>query len=247
MDFVLYAAHVLDQADELYERFSKNKNTDSQTLNISGHHYIFVAEAVGAFINGLAPDDNIKIHYREGSTSALVNDVCTQRSEIGIIFLSEVNRGFMMKILKENIMEFHPLFTSHPCAYLSSHHPLAGRKSVTLDDLSPYPYICYEQETDSPRYAEEVLSPPSPGQIIYAHNSLSMMHIIKNTNAYNIGSGSNADNDVYNELCMIPILNMVSSMTIGWIKLKNHELSDEAKIFIEHLHHAVDNATYIKA
>ena len=88
----------------------------------------------------------------------------------------------MMKILKENIMEFHPLFTSHPCAYLSSHHPLAGRKSVTLDDLSPYPYICYEQETDSPRYAEEVLSPPSPGQIIYAHNSLSMKYRKYTTN-----------------------------------------------------------------
>ncbi|MCI2062693.1 MAG: LysR family transcriptional regulator [Eubacteriaceae bacterium] len=247
MDFVLYAAQVLNQADALYDRFSKTRSANAKTLNVTGHHYIFVAEAVSTFVNSLDSDTIIKIHYREGSTSVLIDDISTRRSEIGIIFLSDINRGFMTQVLKENNMEFHHLFSSHPCAYISRNHPLAGQNSVTLDDLAPYPYICYEQDVDSPRFAEEVLSPPSPKQIIYAHNSLSMMHIIDKTQAYNIGSGSNTGNEEYNKICMVPIRNIVKSMQIGWINLKNQPLSESAEMFIEHLQRAAANATFIKA
>ena len=96
MDFVLYAAQVLNQADALYDRFSKTRSANAKTLNVTGHHYIFVAEAVSTFVNSLDSDTIIKIHYREGSTSVLIDDISTRRSEIGIIFLSDINRGFMV-------------------------------------------------------------------------------------------------------------------------------------------------------
>lgn len=244
-DFILYATHILDQIDTMYDCFCADRIEETAYLNISSQHYIFVADAVSSMIKRTEKDKHIKINYLEKPTSQIIDDIRDRTSQIGILFLSELNRGFMNNIFSKNAIEFTPLFSTRPCAYLNFDHPLAGKRSLTVNDLEEYPYVCYTQGLDSPRYSEEVLSPQSPKQIIYVEDTSSMMHIIKTSNAYNIGTGCNIDGFMNDDYRVIPVNDLVHDMTLGWIKLKDFALSSETIMFIECLKESISKCTYI--
>ena len=48
-------------------------------------------------------------------------------------------------MLKRNELEFTELFTATPHVFICDSHPLASKKSITMDDLQDYPYLTYEQ------------------------------------------------------------------------------------------------------
>jgi DNA-binding transcriptional LysR family regulator len=60
---------------------------------------------------------------------------------LGIIYLSDFNEKVINKLLKENHLEFHPLFKADPHVFVSSAHPLSNKKKVALEDLDPYPCV----------------------------------------------------------------------------------------------------------
>jgi hypothetical protein len=65
----------------------------------------------------------------------------------------------MEKAFRENGLAFHPLFTPGPHIFTGSESPLAKKKSVTLEDLSDYPRLSFEQGGyNSFYYSEEILS-----------------------------------------------------------------------------------------
>ena len=72
---------------------------------------------------------------RETRTYEIIEDVANFRSEVGIIYFSQFNEKVLKKLLKENHLLFIPLFEAAPHVFISSMHPLTGRKEVTLEDL----------------------------------------------------------------------------------------------------------------
>ena len=62
-------------------------------------------------------------------------------------------------MLKRNELEFTELFTATPHVFICDSHPLASKKSITMDDLQDYPYLTYEQgEYNSQYFSEEFVS-----------------------------------------------------------------------------------------
>ena len=68
-------------------------------------------------------------------------------------------------MLRSQDLLFEPLFTAEPHVFISSTHPLAGRESVTLDELDDFPYLSYEQgDFNSFYFSEELLQHARPPQ-----------------------------------------------------------------------------------
>ena len=86
------------------------------------------------------------IFLRETQTYEIIDDVAKMRSEIGILYLNDFNRTVLKKIIKANDLEFETLFTTKPHIFVSTSNPLAGKESVTMEDLKAYPYLSFEQE-----------------------------------------------------------------------------------------------------
>lgn len=166
-DFLQYARQVYSQYDALLERFGKGGNLKKK-FGISTQHYSF---AVKAFVEMVKTFDTSKYEFaiRETKTRDVINDVSTQRSEIGILYLCDFNRKAIMKILDSNNLNFNKLIECNSFVYLWKGHPLAGEKSIRFSQLSEYPCLSFEQgDNSSFYYAEEILSTNDYPRIIKA-------------------------------------------------------------------------------
>ena len=96
---------------------------------------------------------------RETETYEIIDDVAKMKSEIGILYLNSFNKDALMKIIKSKSLTFTELFTAKPHVFVSTDHPLADKKSVTMEELADYPYLSFEQgEHNSFYYSEEIFS-----------------------------------------------------------------------------------------
>ena len=82
---------------------------------------------------------------RETETHEIIEDVSTMKSEIGVLYTCPKNEEVIMKMIRQNNLEFKELFVAKPHVFISYHHPLAYKKTLTLKDLEDYPYLSFEQ------------------------------------------------------------------------------------------------------
>ena len=156
-DFLPYARQVYGQYLNLLEKYGKGGER-KQRFGVSCQHYSF---AVKAFVEMVKAYDvaNYEFAIRETKTLAVIGDVASLRSEVGILYLSDFNRKAMMKLMHTNGLSFRHLINCNAYVYLWKGHPLAGRASISFDDLAPYPCLSFEQGDESSFYfAEEILS-----------------------------------------------------------------------------------------
>ena len=122
---------------------------------------MFAVDAFTDYLQTLAKKPQYAITFREGRTSQVIQDVVTQRSQIGIIFISKMTQKFMTRTLRKNRLKFTELFSYPPSVFLQANHPLAQYPSLSIDQLRPYPYIQYTQEEDSYQLPKRSSSPTS--------------------------------------------------------------------------------------
>ena len=151
---------------------------------------MFAVDAFTDYLQTLAKKPQYAITFREGRTSQVIQDVVTQRSQIGIIFISKMTQKFMTRTLRKNRLKFTELFSYPPSVFLQANHPLAQYPSLSIDQLRPYPYIQYTQEEDSYQFAEEVVIPDiKPDREISTTDRSTLFSVIAATDAYTIGTG----------------------------------------------------------
>lgn len=156
--FLSYARQVLEQADLLEEKYKHTNSTIKKQFCVSTQHYSF---AVNAFVDLVKEygGDKYDFSLRETQTYEIIEDVANMKSEIGILYMNSFNEVVLNKILKSKDLKFTELFVAQPHIFVSKSHPLANKKSVTMEELDEYPYLSFEQgEHNSFYYSEEIFS-----------------------------------------------------------------------------------------
>lgn len=159
---------LLRDADYISEYFHSDTEQEKPSFFLSSQHYDFVVSAFEEFVGGIDAD-RYTLGLNQTQTAAVIEDVRKQYSDMGVIFLSDVNRRHMLKVLEDNNLEFHSVSRAAPHAFLSVEHPLAKRESVTPEELMDYPCIVYEQDGDSPGFFSEEMMLPNfyPRKVVY--------------------------------------------------------------------------------
>lgn len=233
MEFLTYARQVYQQYETLSEKYSGGKI--KRKFGVSAQHYSF---AVQAFVETVREYDTCDYEFavRETNTADVVNDVASLKSEIGILYLSNFNRQFIMKMLQTNQLEFHHLTDCNVYAYLWKEHPLAERGSVSLAELESYPCLTFEQGDKSSFYfAEEIFSTSEYARVIKATDRSTMLNLMKGLNGYTFCSGIICNDLNGSDYTAVPISDKTDEMEIGYILRKNIILSDTGKKYIEKL------------
>ncbi|MDR3265054.1 MAG: LysR family transcriptional regulator substrate-binding protein, partial [Synergistaceae bacterium] len=174
---------------------------------------------------------------RETQTATLIDDVARFRSEIGVLVMGEFAQKHINKLLSEGNLAFHPLISLSPKAFMSPGHPLAGAEQVTLDELKRYPCIVYDQNDDMAlHFSEESVIPDfRPDKILYVSDLLTSIYLMDRCDAFNIGTGLTALLPRGRlALAAVPVQGQ-PPITIGWIALKNGDLSPPGEKFISML------------
>lgn len=155
-EFLGYARQILSQAQLLQERFSGREQGEKR-FAVSSQHFNFTVLAFSRLVQNFR-GPRYSFHFRETTTYEVLEDVSQLRSEVGILALNEDNERFLRRTFGKLGLEFTELKRVQAELFVSAEHPLAGRRFVTVEDVSPYPCITFEQGEHNGQFFFEGLS-----------------------------------------------------------------------------------------
>ena len=155
-EFLGYARQILSQAQLLQERFSGRAQGEKR-FAVSSQHFNFTVLAFSRLVQNFR-GPRYSFHFRETTTYEVLEDVSQLRSEVGILALNEDNERFLRRTFGKLGLEFTELKRVQAELFVSAEHPLAGRRFVTVEDVSPYPCITFEQGEHNGQFFFEGLS-----------------------------------------------------------------------------------------
>ena len=232
-EFMSYARQVVEQAELMEEKY-RYRGTTKQRFQISAQHYSFVADAFTNLIKECELED-YDLTLRETKTSEIIDDVKNLRSEIGVLYLTDFNQKVLNRYLKENKLEFHELFQAKPHIFIGENHPLAKRERIRLEELSEYPYLCFEQgEYNSFYFSEEMLSTIPKKKSIKVSDRATIFSLMLSLNGYTVSTGIIGDDLKAGTILAKPI-DSSETVRVGFITHKKAVLSEIANLYLKKL------------
>ena len=229
--FLGYARQILEQTELLKEKYT-NERQWGRNFCVSTQHYSFAVNAFVELIQKYAGEE-YDFNLRETQTYEIIEDVALMKSELGILYLDDENKNVITKALREKELVFTPLFEAKPHVFISSAHPLATKKKVDWDDLSPYPYLSFEQgEHNSFYYAEERYSRVLRKKNIRVRDRATLFNLLIGLNGYTVCSGVIDENLNGENIIAVPLKEQ-GLMQIGYIHHKKAVLGKLAQAYIE--------------
>jgi len=233
-EFVKFAKQAVSQYELVENKYLKTAG-GKEFYTISMQHYVF---ALHAFISTISNRDIDSYSYliNETRTDEVLMNVRDYKSEIGVLAYSESNEKIINKLFREYDLEFHPLMVCDTYAYLSKTHPLADREELSLEELSDYPCVLFEQTNDAEFYlSEEALSGYEFKKILRSNDRATSCEMMAMLNGFAIGTGIMIESNALKDAFVSIKLKEEDPLTIGYIVKKNHLLSDFGKLYISEL------------
>lgn len=232
-EFLGYARQVIEQTNLIEERYLGTGPVRHQFC-VSTQHYSFAVEAFVELLRQYGGEE-YDFRIRETQTYELIEDVAKLRSEVGVLYLNRFNEDVLRKTLKENGLNFYPLFTASPHVFVGSANPLAKKDSVTLEDLAPYPRLSYEQgEHNSFYFSEEILSTLESKKDIMVSDRATLFNLLIGLNGYTICSGVINEELNGKNIRAIP-LKVDDYMAVGYIVHGKAGVGKFGRLYIEAL------------
>lgn len=233
-EFVTYAKRAMGQYEILEERYlSKDRN--KERFSVSTQHYNFAIKAFTDVIKKSNSDEFIfSIH--ETKTKEVLDDVRNLKSEVGIVSYSRTNEGIIKKLIKEYMLEFTLLMRRETYVYLWKDHKFANRKEISLEELSEYPCIAFDQSDDSTFYlTEEAMADYDFKKLIKSDDRATSMELIADLHGYSVGSGMlSAEEAILKGLVSVK-LKEEDPLFIGYITRKGSVLSKYGDAYVKEL------------
>lgn len=239
-EFLSYAEDILSQVETLENRYLEDN--ERRLFSVSGQHYDFACEAFSQLI-AEESGNGWDFRFLETSTSQVLEDVKRSYSELGLLYMNDKNQRVIEQYLNRYELVFHQLGNFYPHAFVGTKHPLADRDQVSLEELSQYPVIKFEQSRGSSmQFTEESLEPDFEGQeVVYASDRATVINVLANTQAYLIGSGLVTSPFADLER-IIPIEGQDNKANkIGYIEARYRKTSPFAKRYITLLENMVNS------
>lgn len=236
-EFLGYARQVLEQTNLIEERYSSG-NTGKHRFSVSSQHYSFVVESFVELLKKVG-GDKYEFHMRETETYDIIKDVANLRSEIGILYINEFNETVINKTLRDNNLSFTSLLKVKPHVFIGRKSPLAGKKSISLEDLKEYPRLSYEQGSHNSFYfSEEILSTVDSDREIIVRDRASLFNMLIGMNGYTICSGIISE-ELNGPNIIAKPLEVEDYMDIGYILPKAIRLSALTLDYIDILNRTI--------
>lgn len=244
MEFLSYARELYAHYKMVRDKYG-SVGRRKQKFNVSTQHYSF---AVQSFIEMVKQFNTMEYEFsiRETRTLEVIEDVGTEKSEIGVLYLSDFNRSVIQKYLRANDLEFHRLIECRAYVYLWKGHPLAGQEAIRLEELESYPCLSFEQGGNGSFYfAEEILSTNEYPRVIKANDRATMLNLMVGLNGYTLCSGIICQELNGSDYMAVPFQHgeegPADRMEIGYIVKRNRLLSRMGELYIHELEDYLKN------
>lgn len=232
-EFLGYARQLTNQYQLMEDRFIKRTRVKKR-FGVSMQHYSFAVKAFVELVKQYGMDEYEFAVY-ETKTAQVISDVREFKSELGVLYQNEFNQKALTKILRENNLEFHSLFTCGTYVYLWKGHPLAGREKIGMEELEEYPCLVFDQGSNPSFFlAEEMMSTYEYKRMIKANDRATMLNLMVGLNGYTLCSGIICEELNGDDYRAVP-LDRMEQMTIGYIQREGMMLSPLGEKYLEEI------------
>lgn len=186
-------------------------------------------------------EENIYFSHNENTTRGVIEDVCQQNADIGIIIFTSLQRKSIQRVLKLKELEYIRLSVEPPYVIVSTLNPYFYKdiESVDIEELSLYPFIASYGDIFYSS-SNEMSTIGSIGQLartskIYVSNRACLYDLLYRTDAFSVCSNNAVaykEEKAYEKIRPIRIKSPGFNFEIGWIKRKNYIISPIAEEFI---------------
>lgn len=223
-------SNIYQDLDDKY----KNRKSDREHFCVSSLHHV---SGIDAFEHIVSQPKNQKYHlgYFEGNMDQVLQDVETNRSDVGVLFFTSDSRSTIIKACNRRNIFFQHMKYDLLHIYVHKTHPLAGRGSVTLAEIQQHPFISYEEcHPSSARFTPTRRQWDPQQQIISVSERAMAYSVLALGSAYVTGSGYLTQEDCRRSLVTAPITDL-GQIEIGYICNPARALSELALEYIEWL------------
>ena len=223
-------SNIYQDLDDKY----KNRKSDREHFCVSSLHHV---SGIDAFEHIVSQPKNQKYHlgYFEGNMDQVLQDVETNRSDVGVLFFTSDSRSTIIKACNRRNIFFQHMKYDLLHIYVHKTHPLAGRGSVTLAEIQQHPVISYEEcHPSSARFTPTRRQWDPQQQIISVSDRAMAYSVLALGSAYVTGSGYLTQEDCRRSLVTAPITDL-GQIEIGYICNPARALSELALEYIEWL------------
>ena len=223
-------SNIYQDLDDKY----KNRKSEREHFCVSSLHHV---SGIDAFEHIVSQPKNQKYHlgYFEGNMDQVLQDVETNRSDVGVLFFTSDSRSTIIKACNRRNIFFQHMKYDLLHIYVHKTHPLAGRGSVTLAEIQQHPFISYEEcHPSSARFTPTRRQWDPQQQIISASDRAMAYSVLALGSAYVTGSGYLTQEDCRRSLVTAPITDL-GQIEIGYICNPARALSELALEYIEWL------------
>ena len=165
-------------------------------------------------------------------TTDVIEEVYSGKSMLGILSISNMNRENFERYFLSKSLVFTPLLLIRQHVFLRKEHPLAGLKSIAIEQLRDFPYMTYHKDDIPLYFAEEIVDTNSIEKLVYLKDRGAMNNLLSNTDGYNIGTGCIVENYMNSNIISIPMEGQ-NEIQVGWVKRYDQMLSEKALVYIE--------------
>lgn len=253
--FIAKATQLLDNIDNLQNQyFYKNtkQKSDEATLLIGSQRCSPVVSTFINFYHQYCEDkDYQNLAFQEGTREEVMQLIFGQVYHIGIVHYLSTEENSFLNECDVMGLNCYPLDESPICIQVREEHPLADKKSVTLDMLVPYPHVVFSDEdvtginycSDILQYNKNVLK-----KRIVVQDRGTIRQVIDNTNGYYLGNDMkcNIASSTNLRIKCIPLANSNMTIKTVYICRENCHLSDEEKKFVEALKNTFRNKSQLE-
>lgn len=202
----------------------------AKNFSVSGQHYLFNVQTFAHTVLALGGDE-YTYSFRDGTTAAVIDDVATGVSELGVLFQTSATSDEVNAALEAAGLEWHEVIQSAPRVALPSSHPLVNASSLSLDVLADYPYLYFDQGDAPAAFAEEAHGDVPRAKSIACTDRASLSELIVALNGYTVTSGILVGISDGSALTTVPLETDVK-LHLGYITRKGAELSEAAQLFV---------------
>ena len=242
IDLLGYAQRVLDQV-EIMTQYYAAVHEPATSFAVSSLHNLLVAKAFGDFLDAHT-DEACDFALRETNINQVIRDVSEERSNVGIIYLSNFNDQVITRVLESYELSFTSLFVAQPYVVVGEDHPLAKRQSVLPEELAAFDRYELEQGMESSTYYEnEPLSTVPHRRKIMLDDNSSLAAILAEHDGYSIATGLSPANRA---LALVP-LDTEEVMNVGFVLPKKGQMTPLTRQFVTILcRHILENGDQIE-
>lgn len=140
-EFIGYAKGILSQIEQV-EKYYREGTEKKQKFSISVPRACYISDAFSEFSKSLTKDA-AEIFYKETNSQRTINNILNHDYRLGIIRYAENYDKYFKAMLEEKNLAYEVITEFTYRLIMSRDNSLAGKNTITFDDLSSYIEIAH--------------------------------------------------------------------------------------------------------